>query len=197
MKKIQCFDDDLLGLSAFADRLSTFIAVERQYVPGSLVLSLDGRFGLGKTTFLGMWKASIESRAEGERPKIVLLNAWTSDFLGDPLSAIVASIEDALGSQTPGVAGIVEAAKDIGRFAIAIGGQFVTKQTGIDFASAGNYAQGHRNDGLAATNDEPYSAYKRRAAALENLKIAIGQFAADAHDGILILVDELDRCRPD
>lgn len=197
MKLVESFSEDLLGLSAFANQIEAFIAVEREYVSGSLVVSLDGRFGYGKTTFLRMWKASIEARTEEGQPKVVLLNAWDNDFLGDPLSAIVSSLEKSLGSDAPGVGGVVRAAKDMGRFALALGGQYVAKVTGFDFEAAGEYARGLQDVGGASVSSDAYSAYKAREAAIEKLRDAIGRLANANTGGVIVFVDELDRCRPD
>ncbi len=74
--KISTFEDDLLGLKDFANRLERFIAVEHQYVEGSLVVGLSSKFDSGKSSFLQMWKSSFENdQKEEEKPQIILLNA--------------------------------------------------------------------------------------------------------------------------
>ena len=110
--KFETFDDDLLGLAEFSKRLEEFIATERDYVEGSLVLALSSKFGSGKTTFLRMWKASLENVVnKTERPLVVPLNAWASDYYGDPLFAIISALVDRLETEGRSAASIVDAAK--------------------------------------------------------------------------------------
>ena len=79
MKQPTDFNDDLLGLSDFADRLEAFIEVERDFVDGSLVIALNSSFGSGKSTFLRMWKSKIEeSEPKNERPLIADFGACRS-----------------------------------------------------------------------------------------------------------------------
>ena len=94
--QIATFEEDLLGLEDFAKRLERFIQVESNYVEGSLVLGLSSKFGSGKTTFLRMWMASIQGSDEANKPLVVFLNAWESDYWGDPLFAIVSALIDAI-----------------------------------------------------------------------------------------------------
>jgi len=95
--KILTFEDDLLGLIDFANRLEQFIAIEHEYVEGSLVLALTSKYGSGKTTFLEMWKKKLESKDESSnRPLVISLNAWESDYYGDPLFAIISALIECL-----------------------------------------------------------------------------------------------------
>src|SRR3954463_14922075 len=86
---------DKLERRDFALRLEAFLETEIHFVEaGALVLSLNGAFGSGKTTFLEMWRNEIvERRKEGVAlPIPIMLNAWESDFCGDPLLALVSAI---------------------------------------------------------------------------------------------------------
>ena len=84
------FSEDLIGLKEFATELEDFIKVEKGFVEGSLVISLNAPFGSGKTTFLKMWKNEIKNQSpKDSQPILVDLNAWESDYYGDPLFAII------------------------------------------------------------------------------------------------------------
>lgn len=196
------FEEDLLGLEGFAKRLESFIATEHDYVEDSLVLALTSKFGSGKTTFLQMWKTSLE-RAEDKtnKPLVILLNAWESDYYGDPLFAIISALVEHLETGGHSAATLVNAAKDFGWFATAIGSQVVKKMTGIDPVAAGELAEKKKKkkkqqDALEILPDT-FSIYQGRKAAMESLKEAIRKFVAASEPRVLFLVDELDRCRPD
>jgi len=198
--KISTFKDDLLGLDGFADRLEDFITTEHDYVEGSLVLALTSKYGSGKTTFFEMWKSSLEQKnEESSKYLIVCLNAWESDYYGDPLFAIITSLVESLEDDGKSASSLIDAAKDLGSFATAIGNQLVTKATGVDVVAAGELTEkkkAKREDEGQIISDG-FSAYRGRKAAMELLKEKLKLFVEASEPKVLFLVDELDRCRPD
>jgi len=194
---ISTFEDDLLELKDFSDRLESFIVTEVDYVEGSLVLALSSKYGSGKTTFLEMWKSSIESRGEtADKPFVISLNAWESDYYGDPLFAIISALIKCLESEGKSVNSLVNAAKNFGWFTTAIGGQIVNKITGIDAVAAGELAEKKKGE-REETIPDAFSSYLDRKTAMDSLKREIESFVAASKPRVLFLVDELDRCRPD
>jgi len=197
---INTFDNDLLDLHPFAEGLQRFIDVEHQFVDGSLVIALSSKFRSGKTTFFQMWKADLESRTEASNtPLVISLNAWESDYYGDPLFAIISGLVDRMRESGKSADSIVDAAKDIGWFAIAIGGQIVQKVTGIDAVAAGALAEGKKSKrgGAGQVPKDTFSVYQSRNDAMGNLKTAVQKFVTSSEPRVLFLIDELDRCKPD
>lgn len=158
---VNSFEDGNLlpELKDFADRLNKFIKVERDFFEGSLVLALTSEFGSGKSTFLKMWKNSLENKDHDEQdahPKTlaIMLNAWESDYYGDPLFAIVSSLIDALDNDKDNVKhkALVDAVKDIGRLALSVSSQMATHalktQLGVDMdlLDAEEYAVGKKKE---------------------------------------------------
>jgi len=170
------------------------------YVEGGLVLSLTSKYGSGKTTFLEMWKSSIDNRDdETVKPFVISLNAWESDYYGDPLFAIISALAECLETKGIPVNKLVNAAKDFGWFSTAIGGQIVNKFTGIDAVAAGQLAEEKKGAREETTRLIPdtFSLYQDRKAAMETLKKEIASFVSASEAKVFFLVDELDRCRPD
>ena len=58
-------------------------------------IALTGEWGSGKTTFLRMWKQSLEDK----HYPVVLLNAWETEWAEDPLIAVIACIRRACGQK--------------------------------------------------------------------------------------------------
>ncbi len=194
---ISTFDDDLLDLSAFAKRLENFIEVERHFVQGGLVVALSSKFGSGKTTFLKMWKTALEnSEKENERPLVIDLNAWESDYYGDPLFAIISSLVASIQDNGRSADSLISATKDVGWFATAIGGQIVKKVTGIDAVAAGDLAEKKKANREGLPSDT-FSIYQGRKDAMAQLQDVIKGFVTASEPRVVFLVDELDRCRPD
>lgn len=199
MINISDFSEDLLGRQPFAEQLERFISVEHEYVAGSLVIALSASFGSGKSTFLSMWKESLSKKEDGEKPLVINLNAWESDYYGDPLFAIISAIIETVDSTDESPAKLVEAAKDFGNFVTAIGNQVAKKFSGIDAIAAGKHAQ-EKKEQRAITEElapDSFSLFQDRKNAMRALKDAIQDFVSNCDSQVLFLVDELDRCRPD
>lgn len=197
---ISTFQEDLFELKSFSSRLEKFIDTEHEFVEGSLVVALNSKFGSGKSTFLKMWRSELLGEKENKNPPLVIsLNAWESDYNGDPLYAIVSALAEAVQKKGEDAGGLLEAAKDFGWFSTAIGSQVVNKFTGIDPVAAGDVAEkkkAERGEAIQLSLDS-FSFYQGRKKAMESLKIAIRDIVASSSPKALFLVDELDRCRPD
>lgn len=196
--EISTFEEDLLELSEFADRLEKFIAVEQNFVQGSLVLALNSKFGFGKTTFLSMWRNKLDRSDDDGKPLVISLNAWESDYFGDPLFAIISSLVDSLNGGSDSAKTLVDAAKTVGWFTTAIGGQIAKKFTGIDAIAAGEFAEKKTpSEASEILLADAFSIFQGRKQAMIHLQKSIKDFVADSGGRVLFLVDELDRCRPD
>jgi len=195
-------NDDCFELKAFSDRLERFIAVEHQFVEGSLVLSLNGGFGAGKSTFIEMWRSSLLDRRESGQfvPMPVILNAWESDHCGDPLVAILSGLLDAVenwkGPNAPSGSGFKEAVKDVGWFATGLANEFLAKTVGVNAVKAGEFAQ-QKKEARADKTPDFIGLYNERIAALTTLKIELEAAFGGVEPKVVVFVDELDRCRPD
>lgn len=195
--QVKTFRDDLLDRQQFASRLDKFIETERNFVQGSLVIALSSKFGSGKTTFLTMWKSEVERLEVG--PRVIELNAWESDYYGDPLFAIVSSILDSLDDTSEATGRLLDAAKEVGWFATAILGQFANKLSGVDAIAAGKLAEEKRAQAgsTEVLRYDSFSLYRERTRAMTKLKEAIAKVVSDLDRELRFVVDELDRCRPD
>lgn len=194
------FAEDLIDLREFSQRLLRFIDVEHHFVDGSLVIGLSSKYGSGKTTFFQMLKDDIEKGNSVIGPiTVVSLNAWESDYFGDPLFSIVSALVGCIQESGKEADPIISAAKDLGWFATAIGSQVVSKFTGINPVAAGEVAEKKKSarEVKPPVSVDAFTVYQARKNAMGQLKAALEKFIADSESKILFLVDELDRCRPD
>lgn len=198
--------DDAFGWEGFADRLSAYLDVESEFVTGSLVVSLDAPFGSGKSTFLGMWKSRLDTNRKSNPavPLCVTLNAWEDDYCGDPLLSLVHAIDDEVGRQIADsrskemLTNIKEAATDVWNFGLGLANSFASHTTGLDPLAAKDYTEKQQalRKGLDSKPDA-LLAYEGRRNALRRLKESLYDLMSRLMVPVLILVDELDRCRPD
>lgn len=192
VKMTKTFSDyDKFGLEPFARQLTKYLEVESQFVEESFILSLNSEFGSGKTTFFEMWKDLLLSE---NKFKVIYINAWESDYQGDALLAIISSFlkvfEDNHNKEKA-----KEVAGRLCKLALSIGNDIVQKATGIDFIKAGQYAE--NEDGIATKmGHECYKLYNERLELFDKLKSLLRNLANESERPILVIIDELDRCRP-
>ena len=189
---------DKFGLEEFADKLTKYLQVESKCYEDSYVLSLNSEFGSGKSTFFEMWAERL--RQSNDTFEVVSINAWESDFHGDPLLAIVSSLtKDVKTSKDvktlKDIKQLKETAGKLGKFTLSIGNDIVNKVTGVDLIKAGGYAEPGK-DKPENLGSECFKLYQDKQKLFENLKFQLRSFVQKTKLPILIIVDELDRCRP-
>lgn len=187
---------DKFGLESFADQLTRYLQVEAKFVDGSFVLSLNSEFGSGKSTFLEMWSNKLRSADYGL--EVVYLNAGESDFQGDPLLAIVSALMDVLKSKktSKDIEQIKETAGKLCKFALSIGNDVVQRFTGIDVIKAGQYAESKDTKAKPELGHACFQLYQERQKLFTKLRNLLRDLALESEHSVLVLVDELDRCRP-
>ena len=75
------FDGDRLGREPFVENVADLL----ENSPEPLVISVDGPWGSGKTTFLSFLAAVLQDRGL----QTLSFSAWEHDFVPDPMVALV------------------------------------------------------------------------------------------------------------
>jgi len=184
------FEGDALGRKELCERWTNFI--ENSTTP--YVMAIDGKWGTGKTTLLQMWVAYLRSKGF----KCVEFNAWQADFYGEALPALIGEItrlpsDKNLKTFTLKVKNLSRTlfTQDAARKIIPLIAEEVPG--GKAAAAISKAMSGSLKDHDAV---EHYKSYRN---AVDEFKKALQKFASSGKDGkpLVILVDELDRCRPD
>lgn len=221
---------DRLSLRSFSEKLERYLTIESDFVEGSLVAALNAPFGFGKTTFITMWKNDLIKRRSATAaetaftaPMPVILNAWESDFCGDPLAAILSPLIKAAESwkgtskvDKQKVRKLKEAAKDAGWLMAGIASGFTNQITGVDPLSVVELKD-QKNKERNPGPPDFIRFFDQRQKALNDLRQALEDtFASQpppstetstpedtvfvstgSSPKVIVFVDELDRCRPD
>jgi len=184
---------DKFGLESFADELTTYLQVESNFVDESFVLSLNSEFGSGKSTFFEMLANKLKSA--NNTFEVVYINAWESDFQGDPLLAIVSYLLDIL-QQSNDIEPIKETAGKLCKFALSVGNDVVQKFTGVNVIKAGQYAESKEGTAKTELGHACFQLYQERNKLFEKLKTLLRELTHKSDHSILVIIDELDRCKP-
>lgn len=176
--------------------------------PGSFVIALKAPWGAGKSIFLKRWEAHLELPKTVDKScvPVVHVDAWRNDYLEDPMLAFI----DAVAERTRRDKGMMgRAGKALTQFA-KYGAKVITPV--VRGAAAMKSAGATELVGLAAESVTSFAehwlerAQEHRASEevfrknLEKLRDVLCEKPKDATISavpLVIVIDELDRCRPD
>lgn len=191
--------DDKLGRGKYADFIVNLVRRGQGSEGRSYTLAIDASYGSGKTMFLHMLKNKIidkYSTMNVDKPLIVAYyNAWQYDFFGEALEPLVLSIMECeeLAVQKDGQEG---AKKFRGAMAVvgAAANAIIQHKTGISLDS---FIDSCKNK--APSDDKQEVEFNTYEEKIRKLSDALTEAAKvyDDHARLLVIIDELDRCRPD
>lgn len=159
---------------------------------GPLTIGLNARWGSGKTYFLKHLLEYYVTRGG----RAVYFNAWADDFISDPLVSLACQLRDALGSDVRESIGssarqaVVPILKHAG---LSIAKSWIRNKIGIDL-------EGLSAEELESRLEKIYKDHSACVSTRDELKKALDKLGREvkneSRQPLLVIVDELDRCRP-
>lgn len=202
----EIFADDKLDIKPYVVDFAHLIEQDT-YKEGtsSKVYTISAEFGSGKTFFCDKLKEVLSK----DQVKVGKLNIWEMDFYENPLVPVLAELNNLYtkkGKNLPSK--IIKTITNVGKKAVSVMGETAVK---IGYC----YAMTRMSDGTPISINETdidnawnickehlssetiYDDYKEYQTALYNLKETLSKWSSKQEKPIVIIIDELDRCKPD
>ena len=178
------FKYDRLERQSHAENFESIVSL---YEETGCVIALDGLWGTGKTTFVRMMLQDM--RNKGFKP--LYYNAWETDYMTDPLAAILGEMHEVLPNN--------EKWNDLlstgGKIALNIGSgvlkSVLKNKLGVDTDAI--------VEEVADTLKEQIDGYTNQKQSFKDFKKALIDYVVDnTSEGrpVVFFIDELDRCNP-
>lgn len=199
------FAKDEFARKSFGDALLNLVSK----VSDEMVISIDGRWGEGKTTFNKMWMDQLRQ----ERVHSIYIDAFANDYCEDAFIAIAGPIIDYFEKNKGNIGS--EKLSAFKEKAKKVGGQLLgwSARVGIKAATLG-ILKDAEIDKLAEIKDDVASdassfvgdlieerlkSHARNVETISSFKETLSAMPNQIGDGdkpLVVIIDELDRCRP-
>lgn len=176
------FANDKLERKPFANVLTTIINL---YSDKGCVLSINGEWGSGKTTFIKMWQQQLKNNGY----RTIYFNAWKNDFNDDPLISILGELNKEFSNCKTFEKVVTNGSKIL----LKMGETLLRNKIGVDSEILASGISEISN--LCRESINRYQDYKQT---LEKFKESLSELVASEANGkpVVFIVDELDRCNP-
>lgn len=189
-------ESDRLDRKNFVEQVLELAKSEVKVSAGATVIALNGNFGTGKTHILKMIDESCKYNESEFMP--IFINAWESDYYGDPLIAMTLAFVEAFeklnGKSDSGIEKVKRAGGLVFKAGRSVGKQIIESKIGVNIDRVVDSI----SDGMSPTSNEHiFEELQAIRKAFSTLKDEIRACIETSRKSVLFMVDELDRCRPD
>ncbi|MCY4184218.1 MAG: P-loop NTPase fold protein [Rhodobacteraceae bacterium] len=185
-------EDDLLGRQKTSEALSDLL----NRIEDPLVVALDGDWGTGKSYFLKRWVGEhLDANKDGAI--VVYFDAFSHDYLTDPLPALVSALEKRISTGDSNMRRIKRAAYKIAKPLARTG--LATVTSGLsEMVSSGNGIVKTLGNQVEKNLKQYWQLENQRLKSMKQFRSALESITSfDDGKKVVFVIDELDRCRPD
>ena len=192
------FENCKLGRGEYGEFLKSYLAGEHD----GFVLNLNGAWGTGKTEFL----RRLYSLFISDGHPTIYIDAWESDFSEMPLSVVSSELLNQLSAMNNDIGGeLTEVSKFLGKAlkgAIIGGAGLLSKHLLADASAGSEMAKALFEKSPIDFLDSVKREHAEQIDAIKSIREELGNLAEVIQTNyvtslpVIVLVDELDRCRP-
>ncbi len=195
------FKNDLLGRKESAEVL-THLA---ESIEGPCVLAIEAAWGTGKTTFLKMWSHHLRKI---EFP-VIEFNAWETDFSGDPFIALCTELTEGINNKfdknnKTGKKDWIEKINSLKKAAgtvVQLAAPGVVRSLTSGMLDIGPLLEKQSDHSSASSTEDRLNQYLDAKKCLGEFNRVLRDVAitlSNSHKNrpLIVVIDELDRCRP-
>ncbi len=189
IEKDNPFKNCKLSRHQYANILTTVVSQNQ-----GCVLAIDGKWGSGKTTFVKMWKKSLEN----QHFNVLHFNVWEHDFTTDPIIGMISQFRDMAEGD--------DAKVKFTKFAAAAGkvasGMLPSIAKGLTKKCLGEDVVeliGSAMKEIADSFDKVIDDFVEQCQSMEEFRKALEnlvEFTTQDGKPLIFIIDELDRCNP-
>ncbi len=198
------FKNDVLERKSFGEALVNLVTRSND----ALVISLDGKWGEGKTTFVKMWRGLLS----GAGIPSIYIDAFENDHVDDAFISIASAITSYIESHSEGGdkhADFKEKTKRVGvqllswpaKIGIKAATLGVVKEADIDaLTDIKNDLAAGASGIVADFIKERLSSHSKNVELIQSFKMMLSELPSriegNKSSRLIIIIDELDRCKP-
>ena len=198
------FRNDALQRQQFGDALLNLVTRSTD----ELVISLDGKWGEGKTTFVKMWQGLLKEKGIPS----IYIDAFQNDYTEDAFISIASAITayvDQNSADAQNSSDFLDKTKKVGirllswtaKIGIKAATLGVIKESDIDTLSEiGNDIATDTSETIANLVKERLSEHSKETQLIQSFRESLSGLPATLKDNssgrLVIVIDELDRCKP-
>ena len=198
------FGKDILKRQEFGEALLNLVTRSTD----ELVISLDGKWGEGKTTFVKMWQGLLKEKGIPS----IYIDAFKNDYTEDAFISIASAITsyvDQHSANSEKRTEFKEKAKKVGvrlltwtaKIGIKAATLGIIKESDIDALSEiGNEVAADTSETIADLVNERLNAHIKETEIIQSFRDSLSDVPTNLMNNssgrLVIVIDELDRCRP-
>ena len=163
---------------------------------GPVALSIDAAWGNGKTTFLKIWAQHLRN----QKFPVVDFNAWETDFSGDPFLALSERITNGLGSDSDeSLKKKIDETKEMATKVLRHAVPAIIRVATAGILDVSPMLEKEVGQTLASLAKDRLAAYEEAQKSVEGFRNSLQEIANalwKENRPLVVMIDELDRCRP-